>query len=198
MRKFLISVLIAMLAMVLVACDSGGGDSGGDAGGGSTSLSQSFTLPDGSTVNYPDGWAAMTEESMGATVFASDQSLIDMFSSGEQPETIESGQALVLFVLQPAGDLGGMSLTDLASMFTGSEGADGMTSTELEVDGKEAVAVSGEDASSGTTTGGYILFVNDTENGFIITATGVTAPGEQDSLGETIQAMVASLEAGGE
>lgn len=198
MRKFLISVLIAMLAMVLVACDTGGdsGDGGDGGDGGSVNLSQSFTLPDGSTVNYPEGWVAEEQAEMGAAVFASDQAFLDMFNSGDQPESIESGQALVLLMLQPSGDLGDMSLVDLAAMFAGSEGADGMTTTELEVDGKEAVAVAGEDESSGTATGGYILLVDDSENGNIITATGITAPGEQDSLGETIQAMITSLAPG--
>ncbi len=163
LRKLTWVMLLVIMALVLVACDSGGdddGDSGdsadsGDSGG--VELVETYSGEDGLSFQMPAGWVAESE--FGQVTAASSQSILDTM---EDPEatTLGDGNIAVIVAPLPADMLGALELDDTASaadiltVFSSSteEGVPDFSDPEaIELNGKDAAIASGSQTINDTT-----------------------------------------------
>ena len=202
-RKFFWLALIAIMALVLVACDSGGDDDdggdddgGGDAQGVELSQEVSFEDPDAGytiTVSYPEGWAASNDSGI---LLANSEDVLAMI--GDSEAVPESGQigggfsvldTTVLEILElDASDLEAI-VTSFAEDFEVGE----PTTTEINGTSVASVTATG---TVGSGEGEFLVAAIAVEGGVAI-ANFASGPGGLESETDTLLAIVASAQVSG-
>lgn len=194
MKKYF--VLLAILMLTVTACGGAGGGNNTPAGEnnnntGGSNLPQTITSNDGRlTMNYPEGWTATSQ--FGSTInFASSAELTD----SDDMNSVPAGQVMVIADANSMENMPDMSLTELASMMStsiaGENGSLGEP-TEFDLNGKQAVSLTGRITPQDAEVGAYILLVEDTANNVILSFVAAAAPGEEGNHVDTVRAMASS------
>lgn len=197
-RRLLLAFSL-ILSSLLVACGTSA-DGTGDAEG--VSLSQSISYEDDSggttTISYPDGWVANTED--GTINLATSEDIL-----AETPDTPASGQVIATTLFIPSEMTSAFLTADeeaspmaIATAFSSNFGAeeDNLNDAEeVTIDGKSAAVVTGQ-----VDEAAIVMVIIDSGDGAYAVVIAGTAAGEGDSIRPTIEAMAGSIEytAGGE
>lgn len=187
MRRLWIAFLLALLTLTsgVLAQDDSDDDTTTP-----TELTEELELTDGNTIAYPEGWFASEQD--GYIVVSSDESMMELYINGEAAERVDSGQLLMSIQVIPITSVDNLTLLEIANVMA--DDLEETVETEFDINGIEAASISGvAEDSGGIPIGGYILTLDESDNGYIVLTVALTAFGEEQEIANIVNAITASL-----